>query len=198
METKYDLTKIKPDVRKLNDMREVLSDKNFAKNSSDMDLYYMYRGLEEKNGLRYDQTVISAKMLGSEFNKTKGHYHIGFYPEVYTVLEGSAIYLLQKLDKKGNIEDVYFVNAKKGDSVIMEPFYGHVTINPSDKEDLKMANWISSECKSDYLPYEKAHGACYYYIKNGWVKNENYKSVPPLHEKQPLKSVPEDLNFLKK
>lgn len=193
-----DLTKLTPDVRHLNDMREVLADKKFAKDSPDTDLYYMYRGLEEKNGLRYDVTVVLAKMLGSEFNKTKGHYHIGAYPEIYMVLEGQAIYLLQKADSNGNIEDVYFVNAKKGDSVVMKPFYGHVTINPSNKEDLKMANWISSDCKSDYSHYEKLNGACYYYTKNGWVKNENYKNVPPLREEQPLKSIPQDLEFLKK
>ena len=35
-------------------------------------------------------------MLGGEFNKTKGHCHIGAYPEIYTVLKGQAIYLQQK------------------------------------------------------------------------------------------------------
>jgi glucose-6-phosphate isomerase len=192
-----DLTKLTPDIRRLNDMREVLADKNFAKTAEDTELYYMYRGIEEKDGLRYDITVVSAKMLGDEFNKTKGHYHVGAWQEVYTVLEGQVIYLLQKRDSSGNIEDAYFVNAKKGDFVIMPPFYGHVTINPSETQDLKMANWISPDCKSDYSDFVNLSGACYYYTKTGWLKNSNYKSTPALREIQPLKNIPQNLDFLK-
>ena len=33
------------EIRKLNDMRAVLADKDFAKNAPDMDAYYMYRKL---------------------------------------------------------------------------------------------------------------------------------------------------------
>ena len=61
-----DLSKLTPDIRHLNDMRQVLADKDFSKNSPDMDLYFMYRGLEEKNGLRYDITVVLAKIVHKE------------------------------------------------------------------------------------------------------------------------------------
>jgi glucose-6-phosphate isomerase len=195
----FDLTKIIPDIRRLNDMREVLCDKNFAKNSPDMDLYFMYRGLEKKGELRYDITIVLPKMLGEEFTKTKGHYHVGAYGELYMVLEGSAIYLMQKRKSgsENEIEDCYFVKTEKGDAVVIPPYYGHITINPSENEELKMANWVSDNCKSDYSLFEKLNGACYFYTKNGWVKNENYKSVPELRQEQPLKSAPEDLNFLK-
>ena len=207
----FDLAKLIPDIRCLNDMRGVLYDREFAKTAENRDLYFMYRGLEEKDlpaqagGLRYDITVIPAGMLGNEFAKTKGHYHIGSYGEVYTVLEGSAIYLLQKIGGNGNIQDVYAVKAKKGDVVIIPPFYGHVTINPSKKEALKMANWVSPLCNSDYSLYEKMRGACYYFIRRGidglsfasWMKNENYLQIPELRFEKPLKSVPENLSFLK-
>jgi len=193
-----DLSKLTPDIRHLNDMRDVLHDKGFAKNSPDVDLYSMYRGLETNGDLRYDITVLASKMLGDEFNKTKGHYHIGAYPEIYMVLEGRAIYILQKRDDKGQIEDIYAVEVKKGECAIMPPFYGHVTINPSETEELKMANWIDDNCKSDYSPYVTLQGAGYYFTKNSWLKNENYKNIPELRFEQPLKSVPEDLSFLKK
>ncbi len=193
----FDLTKFTPDIRYLNDMREVLYDNDFAKNSSDIELYYMYRGLEEKNGLRYDITIIPPTFLGFEFTKTKGHYHLDKWQEVYTVLEGTAIYLLQKKNEDGDIEDTYYIKAEKGESIIIKPKYGHVTINPSETQELKMANWVSPNCKVDYKPYEKLQGACYYYTKNGWLKNENYKNVPELRFEEPLKSLPEDLDFLK-
>lgn len=200
----YDLTKFTPDTRCLNDMRNVIYDQDWLKIAPNFELYSMYRGLEKKDILRYDITVIPAKMLGLEFVKTKGHYHIGKYQEVYIVLEGKAIYLMQTLsDDKDGIKDVYAVNAQKGDVVIIPPYYGHVTINPSENEDLKMANWVSDNCKSDYSLYEKLQGACYYYTllpdseRTEWVKNKNYKNIPPLRFEKPLKSIPEDLGFLK-
>lgn len=194
-----DLTQLTPDIRRLNDMKSVLHDKEFAKISYNSELYYMYRGLEEKDGLRYDITIVPAQMLGDEFTKTKGHYHVGAYGELYTVLEGQAIYLMQKRKPKteDEVEDCYFVKAKKGDVVIIPSFYGHITINPSEDQDLKMANWVATSCMSDYSIFEKLNGGCYFYTTNGWVKNENYKSVPALREEQPIKSIPEDLSFLK-
>jgi len=199
-----DLKDKKPDIRYLNELEKVIYDKEWLKSAKDVELYYMYRGLEENNGIRYDITVLPKNMLGQEFSKTKGHYHIGKYQEIYTVLEGNSIYLMQKkkVGTDNEIEDVYAVKCQKGDVVVIPSDYGHITINSSDKEDLKMANWISSDCKSDYSLFEKLQGACYYYLATAdggasWVKNENYKSVPELRFEEPLKSVPENLDFLK-
>jgi len=192
-----DLSKLTPDIRCLNDMDAVIYDKEWLKTADNLELYYMYRGLEEKDGLRYDITTIPSKMLGSEFVKTKGHYHVGAGQELYTVLDGSAIYLLQKKNEAGDIEDAYAVKAERGDVVIMPPFYGHVTINPSKIKELKMANWVSKDCKSDYSEFVKLEGACYYYTNKNWVKNENYKNVPDLRFEEPLKSIPQNLEFLK-
>ena len=197
MEVKNKIPKIKninPDIRYLYDMKEVIYDKKWLKDIKDFKLYYMYRNLKEKNGLRYDITVIPPKMLGKEFIKTKGHYHVGSYEEIYIVLKGKAIYLMQK-EKNGEVKDAYQVKAKKGDCIVIPPYYAHVTINPFKKE-LKMANWISKKCKSDYKPIEKKGGACYFYTKSGWVKNKNYKIVPKLKSKKPRKSMPINLDFL--
>jgi glucose-6-phosphate isomerase len=79
---------------------------------------------------------------------------------------------------------------------VIKPGYGHVTINPS-KKTLKMANWMADDCKSSYASFEKFGGACYYYTKEGWIKNKNYKKVPKLRFEKPLKSLPKDLGFLK-
>ena len=184
-----------PDIRYLNDMKEVLYDQKWLRTSSNLELYYMYRGIKKKNDLRYDIAIIPAKMLGQEFVKTKGHEHLGKFGEVYIVLEGRAIFLMQK--RKGQeIKDVCAIKAKKGDVAVIPPYYGHVTINPS-KKDLKIANWVSENCQSDYQLLEKMQGACYYYTKKGWIKNKNYKKVPKLRFKKPRKSIPKDLDFLR-
>ncbi len=193
-----------PDIRYLNDMREVVYDKEWLKTAGNSELYYMYRGIEEKDGIRYDITIIPPVMLGAEFVKTKGHYHVQGHQEIYTVLDGETIYLMQKADSNHpeNIEDVYAVKARKGDTIIIPRFYGHTTTNPSATKELKMANWVSTQCRSDYSLYEKMQGACYYYLAAAdggasWLKNKNYKNVPPLRFEKPLKSVPENLDFLK-
>ena len=175
------------DIRFLNDMKKVLYDQEWAKNAHNFELYYMDRGLEKKDELRYDITTIPSRMLGKEFVKTKGHDHIGKYGEAYMVLEGEAIYLMQKYDKL-EIQDVYAVKAQKGDVVAIPPYYGHISINPSNKT-LKMANWVSEECKSCYHLFQKKQGACYYYTKSGWIKNKKYKNIPELRFEKPLKNI---------
>ena len=194
------LNNLKPDIRYLKDMKEVIYDKEWLKTAPDnLELYYMYRGLEKKDDLRYDITVIPARMLGQEFVKTKGHNHP--VEEKYIVLEGEAIFLVQKGKEK--IENVYAVKAKKGDEVTIPADYDdHITINPSNQE-LKLGNWISEDCKNDYSIIQEMAGACYFYIKApstklgvNWVKNKNYNQVPDLRFELPLKQIPEDLSFL--
>jgi glucose-6-phosphate isomerase len=191
-----DLKNLTPDVRYLSEMESVIYDKDWFKTAENFELYYMYRKVKQENGLNHNVTIIPPKMLGQEFVKTKGHIHIGPYQEIYTVEEGEALYLMQKTN--GDIvEDVYVVKAQKGESIIIPPYYGHITINPSDTESLRTGDWTSENCKSDYSLFEKLNGACWYYAKNGWVKNPNYKLVPELRFQEPLKSFPDNLDFLK-
>ena len=192
---KINLKNKTPDIRYLDEMRSVLYDQKWAAKAPNKKLYYMYRGIKKNNGLRYDITIIPPAMLGKEFVKTKGHYHIGNYGEVYIVLKGKAIYLMQKKEKN-SLSDVFAVKARKGDIVVVPPGYGHITINPSEKKELKMANWVSEKCQNDYLSIEKKAGGCYYYTKNGWIKNKNYKNIPKLRFKKPRKTMPKKLDFL--
>ncbi len=186
---------LETEIRYLDDMKMVLYDKAWTRTAPNFEVYYMQRGIEEKNDLRYDITIIPPKMLGQEFAKTKGHYHIGECQELYIVLEGEGIFLMQKKGE-GKIQDVYYVKAKKGDCVLVPPFYGHVTINPGSKT-LKMGNWISKEYMADYESIETKGGLSYYYTQAGWVQNKNYEEVLKLHSEMPLKSMPRNLDFLK-
>lgn len=196
------LEKLKPDVRELKDIEDVVFDKEWLKTAGSFELYHMYRDLSENeeehdkifaNNLRYDITIIFPKMLGNEFNKTFGHDHpivpgtAITYPELYEVLEGEAIFLLQdSADEK--IKDVFAIKAKAGNKVVIPPNYEHLIINASDKE-LKTCNWICRSFGSNiYKPFKLRHGFCYYATRgtNGieWIKNENYISVPELRFEQ--------------
>lgn len=181
-----------PEIRYLSDLIPVLFDREWAKTARNIPLYYIYRGLKTKNGIRYDVTLMPPKMLGEEFVKTKGHYHFGSYGELYKILAGESIFLIQKKEAK----DVYFVRAKRGEYVLIPPHYGHTIINPSPKHPLKTANWVSKDCQSDYKSIERKRGFCYYYTKSGWVKNKFYKQIPKLKIKRSLKLSPKSLKFL--
>ena len=87
----------KPDIRFLYDMKTVLYDQKWVKKATDCELYHMYRGLKRNGDLRYDITIIFAKRLGQEFNRTKGNRNSKNYQELYTVLDGKAIFLMQKI-----------------------------------------------------------------------------------------------------
>jgi glucose-6-phosphate isomerase, archaeal len=171
-----------PDVRRLFDMKDVIFDKDWLARAEDFDLYYMYRDLylsrADKDrlltqGLRYDITIIPPGMLGCEYIKTAGHYHplvpeeSVTYPELYEVLEGEALYLLQNRD----LSDVVVVYASAGDKVLVPPGYGHVTINRSNKT-LKMSNFVCRNFSSLYEPYKEKAGAAYFFTNDGWIKNE--------------------------
>lgn len=187
-----------PSVRRVDDMKEVIYDKGWLKSAGNLDLYYMYRDLSlsrrdeeiiKKNGLRYDITIIPPRVLGAEYVKTVGHYHPPVpeaklsYVEVYEVLNGEAHYLLQKC-QNGYVRDVVLIKAGRGDKVIIPPDYGHVTINPSNKE-LRMCNWIGRDFSSIYEPIKEKGGAAYFELVTGFVKNENYGNVPELRFLEP-------------
>ncbi len=199
---------VEPDVRKLSDMRDVIYDIDWLKTVPDMDLYYMYRDLAmSKNDrsiildhhLRYDITVIPPKKLGVEYVKTAGHYHpcvegtCYTYPEVYEVLKGTAHYLLQKCDG-GRITDVVMIEATEGDKAIIPPNYGHVTINPSNKE-LKMSNWVSRDFASLYEPYKKCGGAAYFELADRrLIRNGRCNHIPDIRFLKPANVTKAGLN----
>lgn len=142
------------------------------------DVYYMYRSVYKDNDIRYDITVIPPEPLGDECAKTHGHYHPASgggtpYAEIYQVLHGSAVFLLQKRNSNGSV-DVILVDAKEREVVIVPPGYGHVTINKGD-DTLVLANLVSDKFTSDYKDIKQERGAAYYYTTDhGLVHNTNY------------------------
>jgi len=193
-----------PNVRTIEQMRNVLIKKEAL---NPKELYYMYRGVcfekdlltFQKNKISYDITVIPSAIVGNEFVKTLGHYHQHYniqlsYPEVYEVLSGEAVYLMQREDLK----DIIVCRAKEGDKVVIPPNYGHITINASRK-DLVMANLVSTAFKSNYEPIVQREGAAYYLINEQgvekFVKNIRYHGTPRPREIDPDYLKPKNLDL---
>lgn len=176
-----------PQVRTAREMRQVLADPDCP--CSDP-LYFMYRDLSlseadaawlREERLRYDMTVIPARVLCGEFVKTKGHFHPenprgARYPEIYEVLGGAACFLLQDRGPS----DVVAITARAGEKVVVPPGYGHVTLNMA-RVTLTMVNMVSTAFESLYGDYEERQGAAYYaFAGRGFVPNPRYGNPPPL------------------
>ena len=182
--------------RRLKQMKRVVYDKEFAKENPDLKLYEVYRNVKHDKDLRYDITIIQPRMLGDEFVRTKGNRNKNGFQELYTVIEGKALFLLQKFNDK-RVEDVFAVKARAKESVIIPPEYWVVIINPSKEETLETENWVSNKTENEYKELEKMKGPCYFYTSRGWVKNEEYEKVPEIKDEASLKDEPESLDFLR-
>lgn len=178
------LKEVKPGIRTREEMKKVL-----MKPDADApdEFYYMYRDIHfekdeellRKYNVRYDITILPPFLVGSEFNKTAGHYHPEAapgvsYPEVYEVLHGTAHYLLQKsLPPYAQVTDVILVTAFAGNKVVIPPNYGHITINPSFDETLVMSNYSGDGFSSIYTPYAEKRGGTDYEMRVGSTEVEN-------------------------
>jgi glucose-6-phosphate isomerase len=198
-----------PAIRTIEQMREVLLDKDIRKPE---ELYYMYRDVHrfsdkpilEENNLRYDVTVIKPFRLSKEFMKTAGHYHPENYGELYEVLSGRCFCLLQRPnpDDYRNIEEVIFVEAVAGQKIVIPPGFGHILINPGP-DYLVTSNWVSSRFQSRYELYKKAGGAAYFVTaSNGEpkvtlslginvtiIKNPHFTKLADVKFAQPAKQI---------
>ncbi|MEM2128279.1 MAG: glucose-6-phosphate isomerase family protein [Candidatus Methanomethylicaceae archaeon] len=187
-------TPLKGEPRFLRDLKPVLRNPEFITDqNSGKVLYMMYRSVVvdpmhsesfRMHSVRFDITVMDSYLLDREPNKTLGHVHPeavpGFsYPELYQVLHGRAVYLLQRLhDSRARVSEFLAVEAGPGDAVLIPPNYGHVTVNVGECQ-LVMANLVSTRFSSNYGPYKELRGASYYLLKDGVLEpNPNYPDPP--------------------
>jgi len=172
-------------------------------------LYRMYRGVVRATATlpwsdrpldyRYDITVFRPGSFGGEYLKTSGHYHPPVpgrdlsYPEVYEVLHGSVLFVLQETDnylpgpQTIVIRRLVLLRAQAGQKAVMPPNFGHWSINTDPARPLVMANWISDGCVSHYASVERARGAAVYVCEGEGiipgepvrlVRNARYAHVP--------------------
>lgn len=192
------LVEVKPAIRKLSEMIPVLMDPQAKPVPYTEDMYYMYRDIHftedeqtiRSNNIRYDLTVIPPCKIGQEFNKTVGHFHSenpkGIpYPEVYEVLHGQALFLIQKMDKDfKEVIAVIGILASTGEKVIYPPNYGHIIVNIG-LDLLVTANWVADNFKSLYQPVADPHGLAYFVVSDSkkgfkFVPNRSYANIPPV------------------
>ncbi|MGJ4849456.1 glucose-6-phosphate isomerase family protein [Bacillota bacterium Meth-B3] len=138
---------------------------------------------------QYDITIVRSGLLNGECKKTSGHYH-GYNPqrtytygEVYEVIKGTALYVLQRADnfeampEELNIDDVILAVVKEGETIIVPPDYGHCSINIGEGP-LVFSNLAYSPCKVHYDAVKHHQGMSFYARKEGGklrvTPNPNY------------------------
>lgn len=156
--------------------------------------YYMIRGGDMKKNV----TVWETGMVGGEYIKTYGHYHVGKLDETYWIVNGEGIVLLQKRkeDNQGNqiddeLESFKAISAKAGDSIFIPSGVGHLVVNTGDTwlvtvddspVNFEEVDPVSLPGHADYEAVKKMKGFGYYIIsENGEPKavpNPNYTHLP--------------------
>lgn len=164
--------------------------------------YDVYRGIAfpedvellKKNEYRYDITIIMPGQVNGECKKTSGHYHgwnsekTNTYAEVYEVIKGTALYILQKSDNFDaenpadvRVNDLIFATVHEGETILIPPNYGHCSVNIGEGP-LVFSNLAYVPCPVNYAPVKYFHGMSYYVTKeNGEVRlklNDRYIDVP--------------------
>ena len=186
-----DWRRISPAIRIYWDMKDIYIEKEEDRDEKQW-LYFMFRWVytskysEDKfneNGMRYDVTVLMPELIWDEFNKTYWHFHPvnnsgDRFQEIYEVLSGSALFLQQ------NNNEVKYTDAFLWDKVVMEEWFWHVTINPSDEDILVMANIVDASFDSEYGDYKELKWANHYYTTAWFIKNPNYKNDLIINESE--------------
>jgi glucose-6-phosphate isomerase, archaeal len=168
------------------------------------------RALLQEHDFRYDITVIMPGTVQGECKKTSGHYH-GYieaqpytYPEVYEVLEGKALYVMQKVknfDKEYEepvIEDLKAVIVDAGQAVIIPPFYGHCSVNVGSGS-LAFSNIAVVSCPLHYEPIQKKHGLSVYALRDkdelALIPNPHYLDIPAVNSIRPQENTALGITF---
>lgn len=96
--------------------------------------YHMVRGGSEVRNI----TIWEPGLVGGEYIKTYGHYHVGKLVETYWVLYGEGIVLVQKRGQaqdgepvNDEIDEMYAVHVKQGDAIFIPAEWGHLVANIS-------------------------------------------------------------------
>lgn len=173
-------------------MKDVLMDPSTS--SGPAVHYHMVRGGSDQRNI----TVWEPGLVGTEFIKTYGHYHVGRLDETYWVLFGEGIVLVQKraVDESGKakndeISEMYAVHVKAGDAIFIPDAWGHLVANISktffvtaddSPVNFEEVDPVSLPGHADYQAVKSMQGFGYYVVerdgKPALVKNERYKQVP--------------------
>lgn len=155
--------------------------------------YWVYSNLSKDKWANL--TIIAPGFFSSdlvptegELPKTHGHYHTKQVNEIYHLIEGEGILLLQKKHLENEkwipemVDQVVLIKAKPGDEILIKPEWGHSWSNAGQAPLLSYDNWREGHEPSDYEAVERLKGMAYYLVMEDkqlkLIPNPNYKNLP--------------------
>lgn len=133
---------------RLKDMQNFFSDKKSV-NLKLKGNPIIYEVLRKKAGdTEYSLTTIKPGKIGKEHFMTRGHYHKNNFTELYLLLKGKGVLLIQ--NKK-----CIAIKLKKDKIYLISSKYAHRTINTGG-DALEILTIQSTKIKYDYKKIEKA------------------------------------------
>lgn len=162
--------------RTRSEMRDVLLD---PRAPGVKEPYFMIRGEGGQN-----ITILTPGLNGGEFNKTYGHFHKYQGVEIYHVVYGQGVLLMQRNDENGEAKEFRVVMLRFGMTVEIPAGYGHALVNVGKTYLVAIDNSPNEKGIHDFETVKAKHGFAYYVIdKRGEVSfepNPNYKIHPQI------------------
>lgn len=158
------------------EIKEVLMD---PKAPGVKDPYFVIRGEAGQN-----ITILTPGLNGIEFNKTYGHFHNYMGVEVYNVVYGQGVLLMQRNDENGEAKEVRIVTLRPGISVEIPVGYGHSLVNVGKTYLVVVDNAPDKANAHNFEPVKQKHGFAYYIVDKkgevGFEPNPNYRLRPQI------------------
>lgn len=129
-------------------------------------------------------TVITPGTNGVEFNKTFGHFHELQEVEIYNVVYGQGVLLMQRNDEGGEAKEVRIVGLRPGSVVEVPAGYGHIIVNVGKNYLVVIDNAPSGYKGNNIETIRSKHGLAYFVVDKkgevGFEPNPNYHLHPQI------------------
>lgn len=115
-------------------------------------------------------TVITPGTNGNEFNKTYGHFHSFPETEIYRIVYGQGVILMQRNSEDGEAKEVKVISLRSGMALEVPAGYGHCLINVGKTYLVAIDNSPDRPASYSTQEIKEKHGFAYYVVdKKGEV-----------------------------
>lgn len=142
------------------------------------DPYFTIKGEAEQNII-----IVTPGKNGNEFNKTYGCFHSFQGVEIYHVVYGQGVLLMQRNNEEGEAKEIRVTGLRSGTTIEVPAGYGHCLINVG-KTYLVVINNSQGGNNKNHEPVSLRHGFAYYVVDKkgevGFESNPHYQLHPQI------------------
>lgn len=129
-------------------------------------------------------TILSPGKNGNEFNKTYGHFHNYQGVEIYRVIYGQGVLIMQRNDEDGEAKEIRVTSLRGGMTVEVPAGYGHALVNIGKTYLVVIDDAPDGAKTHNFEPVREKHGFAYYIIDKkgevGFESNPRYRLHPQI------------------